>query len=356
MLTYKQQWEIAKEVKNSPQIKKRNAFQTVLLVTGLLVMMAGALTLFYAMVQAFIYDYDMNFILMGAGLGGLVLSILLTKGMTAVMQKTEKIIDSTLYSRFTSAAESAQPLSDQEKLAYYEEKNKTVEKETAVMKKYFWWSIASKCSVAAILAFAALLFMKGIAFLGLLKFDLFEFFKDAGKGLGKKDKDTILISFFAMEGGELKDVTVKSVLRFGSFLMFVFYAFIAVVYFITTLGYLFKSKEVEKKVRLQDKAVINAKMANWIRPNAFEMDKIIVRMSLSFLLKAVCLFAFPIMFFDYIKDGLFVTSAYMYIIPAILLLIDISVQTARLVYASQNKEIMEKMLPLFDKDALLYSF
>ena len=97
-------------------------------------------------------------------------------------------------------------------------------------------------------------------------------------------------------------------------------------------------------------------MANWIRPNALEMDKVIVRMSLAFLLKAVCLFAFPIMFFDYIKDGLFVTKAYMYIIPAILLLIDISVQTERLVYASQNKEIMEKMLPLFEKDALFYSF
>ena len=356
MLTYKQQWEIAKEVKNSPQIKKRTAFQNVLLAVGLIIMVVGGLALFYALAQAFIYDYDLNFILLGAGVGALVLSIVLLQGNVALMQKTEKIIDATLYSRFTSAAESAQPLSDQEQLAYYEEKNKTVKEEVAVMKKYFWWSVAQKCSVAMILAFASLLFVKGIAFLGLIKMDLFEFFKDAGKGFTKNDKDTILVSFFAMEGGELKDVTAKSVLRFGAFLIFVFYAIISVSYLISTIGYIFKSKEVEKKVRLQDKVTMNAKMVYWIRPNAFEMDNIIVRAALALLLKAVCLFAFPIMFFDYIKDGLFVTEAYMYIIPAILLLIDISVQTARLMFANKNKEIMEKMLPLFEKEAMLFTY
>jgi hypothetical protein len=45
----------------------------------------------------------------------------------------------------------------------------------------------------------------------------------------------------------------------------------------------------------------------------------------------------------------------MYIIPAVLLLIDVSLQVARLMFANKNKEIIEKILPLLEQDAMFWS-
>ena len=356
MLTFKQQLEIAKEVKNSPKIKKRETLQACLWIALTVIMLVSFAVVLYGVMIMRLYNFESGggiFLMIGGAL--FIVVFLLVKPCGGFAQKTDAMIDSAIQSKMAAAMGNAKPLSDEEKLAYKEARNKAVEEETSVMKKYFWWNIATKCSVVAVLAILAFLFLKGIALLGLLKCNLFEFLKDALKTNPEKDGISIFASFFAVKGSGIKDLTAKTVLRFASFVAFVGYVLLTIMMFVCRLPYIFKGREINEKVRLQDRVTMNAKMIKMVKKDAFEMDNIIVYAVSSLLWKGVCLFAFPIMFFDYIKDGLFVTSAYMYIIPAVLLLIDVSLQVARLMFANKNKEIIEKILPLLEQDAMFWS-
>ena len=356
MLTFKQQLEIAKEVKNSPKIKKRETLQACLWIALTVIMLVSFAVVLYGVMIMRLYNFESGggiFLMIGGAL--FIVVFLLVKPCSGFAQKTDAMIDSAIQSKMAAAMGNTKPLSDEEKLAYKEARNKAVEEETSVMKKYFWWNVATKCSVVAVLAILAFLFLKGIALLGLLKCNLFEFLKDALKTNPEKDGISIFASFFAVKGSGVKDLTAKTVLRFASFVVFVGYILMTIMMFVCRLPYIFKGREINEKVRLQDRVTMNAKMIKMVKKDAFEMDNIIVYAVSSLLWKGVCLFTFPIMFFDYIKDGLFLTSAYMYIIPAVLLLIDVSLQVARLMFANKNKEIIEKILPLLEQDAMFWS-
>lgn len=352
MLTYKQQWEIVQEIKKGPRIKKKYwLMNSIGLISLAAVIVGGIITLFALMSTASEDKAYYTRMMLG---GGIMMVAIVGAICNGVISR--KIVDEArekLQARIVADADKTDAkgaLSDAERIAYFEEKQRQETAEIAVMKQYYTWGWAT-CAIPLLIGFVSLLFIKGISFLGLGKMSLYEcfeaFFKSLSKA-GTKPSDTLIGSFLQLGSTEL---TAKIYMRWFAFGFFIFAAIDCVGNFVSGAFRIARGQaNLERVLRTKDQKVLDVWYMNAFSPSFFSFAGNLTRWIFSTAFKGVALLAFPIMFFDYIEQALFITEEYMIIIPIALLVIDAALRAGRRWYAYKNKEILQVVLPLFYAD------
>lgn len=358
MITYRQQWEIVQEIKKEPKIKKKYWLMNCLGLISVAAMIIGGIIIFATLLDESLYDkatgyskaYHTRMVLGGA------ITMIAIVGAIFSGSISRKIVDETrekLQARIVADADKtdkSEPLSDAEKIAYFEEKQRQEATEIAVMKQYYTWGWAA-CAIPLLIAFLCLLFIKGISFLGLGKMSLYECFEDFFKSFSKVDmkpKATLIGSFLQLGATE---ITGKMLMRWIAFGFFIFVALDCVGKCLSGAFRIVRGQaNIERTLREKDQKVLDTWYMNAYSASFFSFVGNVIRWVISTAFKGVALLAFPIMFFDYIEQALFITEKYMIIIPIVLLALDAALRAGKQWYTYKNKEVLQVVLPLFYAD------
>lgn len=359
MLTYKQQWEIVQEIKKEPQIKKKYWLMNAIGLISVAAMIIGGIIIFATLLDESLYNkatesYNKAYYTRMMLGGGIMMAAIVGAVCSGIISR--KIVDEArvkLQARIVADADKtdkSEPLSDAEKIAYFEEKQRQEATEIAVMKQYYTWGWAA-CAIPLLIAFLCLLFIKGISFLGLGKMSLYECFEDFFKSFSKVDmkpKATLIGSFLQLGATEF---TGKMLMRWIAFGFFIFVALDCVGKCLSGAFRIVRGQaNLERILRTKDQKVLDVWYMNAFSPSFFSFAGNLTRWILSTVFKGICLLAFPIMFFDYIEQALFITEKYMIIIPIVLLALDAALRAGKQWYTYKNKEVLQVVLPLFYAD------
>lgn len=356
MITYRRQCELLKEIKEEPSIKKQTRKRDILTWINLIVLLGGLsvflCVLFGDLMRSGKKQSVKVITIEGISFAVMIAAMIFGNFINGLTQKIRAEIKEKLDAKIIADANETDAkgeLSDKEKLAYYQEKHQKEDEEIAIVKKYYSFCWA-KCAIPLVLAVVALFFMP-LKVLGGLggETSLFECVKDFIKGFGAKKEEekfvnTLLGSFI---GGDSVSFG-KMMLRLYTFLFFIAAAVSFIGNMIKGIYRIYRAQRlVEKTVRVKDKLIVNIVYAEYFHRAYSSPNWNIIRLVLGTAFKGVALLAFPIMFADY----LYANDNLLIVVSVILLLLDTGLHAAKMWYAYQNKEDLQVLLPLFEKDS-----
>lgn len=350
-MTYEKQWEILQELKKEPEMEKKLKQRKLLLTVMLISIVTALVCMFLSMIAIKKENKTIAEIFVPM-ITAFVLMIVGTKCSKAFMSRGQSIgeeLDKKLKARVMKGEE---PVSrtEEEKRAYIAD-NRAREAEQVRAVKGLYALSWGTCGIVFLVAVVCLLFLKGIAVLGLLETNFFEIFKEFIQCFSqpKAERETILLYDYLGLG--LENAGMKYTVRLIFLIYFVSIAIYALITFFSALTRISKgSAKVESLIRTKNQKYYNASKIDTFADFLFTKKGSIIYWVVSTLFQSAALLLFPCSFLRYLEQFCIVEK-YVYIILVAAVVIAAALRAFKQKYIYENRKVLQPIMMLFEQDS-----